>query len=420
MVKKRKECNKGYGCGSSCISRKRVCKSNIGQDGKKLVENFTQYLQRIEIEDRINKVVEKVVKGEQTVERAAARISQKDLLRRAIREKALEEALKKTRNLKLNPVALEKSLEELVKEKVNQLAKEKIEQKPSIPNKPGRAKRPENVNFREAQPQPMEVVDVGRRVAEQFIDSDANIDPVMFENLRNNLLSTASFGPEEALENVEFSNTIEPERLERIKKSLAESAMLTNQIPRKNFKMINDRRQTRAYADSSFSGGDSWELLNIANDQGLAGNAHATDNISSQYYRENEGMYPIINVGEYQFADTSTTYHEYAHHVEYANRDIASMNKDWVEMRSTGAPRTMNDLTDTRSYGPKEVALPDSFITPYVGLVVPTTGAGNQTEVFSIGFQYFSNSDAMAELYNKDSEHFFLILGTLAILRGEA
>ena len=42
----KKKCVKGWGCGNSCISRVRKCRSNLSDEGKKIVETFMQYVQR--------------------------------------------------------------------------------------------------------------------------------------------------------------------------------------------------------------------------------------------------------------------------------------------------------------------------------------------------------------------------------------
>lgn len=45
MVKK--ICKQGWGCGSTCISRTKKCRSEMGSDGKVMVENFAQYIARV-------------------------------------------------------------------------------------------------------------------------------------------------------------------------------------------------------------------------------------------------------------------------------------------------------------------------------------------------------------------------------------
>ena len=58
----KKQCNKGWGCGGSCISRKKTCRSNLGQEGKLLVENFSQYISRLgeEQSNRENEAARKI------------------------------------------------------------------------------------------------------------------------------------------------------------------------------------------------------------------------------------------------------------------------------------------------------------------------------------------------------------------------
>ena len=61
----KKKCNKGWGCGGSCISRKKSCKSNLDQEGKKIVENFTSFLKRVsEGGGGTNPAIEDVQPGE--------------------------------------------------------------------------------------------------------------------------------------------------------------------------------------------------------------------------------------------------------------------------------------------------------------------------------------------------------------------
>ena len=43
----KKQCSRGWGCGDSCISRTKTCKSNLDDQGKQLVEGFTEMMLRI-------------------------------------------------------------------------------------------------------------------------------------------------------------------------------------------------------------------------------------------------------------------------------------------------------------------------------------------------------------------------------------
>ena len=44
---KQRTCKKGYTCGNGCISRTKTCRSNLGPDGQKLVEDYAAFVRRI-------------------------------------------------------------------------------------------------------------------------------------------------------------------------------------------------------------------------------------------------------------------------------------------------------------------------------------------------------------------------------------
>ena len=44
---KKKVCKKGFQCGRTCINRDRTCFSNLGKNGKKITENYAQFVKRI-------------------------------------------------------------------------------------------------------------------------------------------------------------------------------------------------------------------------------------------------------------------------------------------------------------------------------------------------------------------------------------
>ncbi len=49
-TKKKKTCKKGFPCGKSCISKSRKCRSNLDGRGKKIVETYLSFLNRVELE----------------------------------------------------------------------------------------------------------------------------------------------------------------------------------------------------------------------------------------------------------------------------------------------------------------------------------------------------------------------------------
>lgn len=47
---KTRTCTKGFTCGDGCISRSKICRSNLGPDGNKLVEDYAAFVKRIAAE----------------------------------------------------------------------------------------------------------------------------------------------------------------------------------------------------------------------------------------------------------------------------------------------------------------------------------------------------------------------------------
>ena len=111
----------------------------------------------------------------------------------------------------------------------------------------------------------------------------------------------------------------------------------------------------------------------------------------------------------------SVFFHELAHVLEDDERTKALANR-FIDQR-TGRDQegknkveTLASLTGNRGYKSSEVAYKDSFIDPYVGKYY----RNGITEVFSMGVQYFSSTEAMAVLAEKDPDHFAFMLGYLA------
>lgn len=112
----------------------------------------------------------------------------------------------------------------------------------------------------------------------------------------------------------------------------------------------------------------------------------------------------------------SVFWHEFGHHIEFSNPEIYSAMVEFRNSRATSdQPVSMNELTNSTLYNEFEVALPGNYIDPYVGKVYPELPEGgfSGTEVFSMGFQYFSDPQSMRRLYEQDPEYFKLIVGSL-------
>lgn len=118
-------------------------------------------------------------------------------------------------------------------------------------------------------------------------------------------------------------------------------------------------------------------------------------------------------------SQNSVFWHEFGHHIEFSNPEIYSSMVEFRNSRATSdQPESMNILSNSTFYNDDEVALPGNYIDPYVGKVYPELPEGgyNSTEVFAIGFQYFSDPQSMRRLYEQDPEYFKLIVGVLSRL----
>lgn len=114
----------------------------------------------------------------------------------------------------------------------------------------------------------------------------------------------------------------------------------------------------------------------------------------------------------------TTLWHELGHHAEFNNNEFLKAAHLWLNARKSGKLRPLNAIVGGDRYNSDEVGFPDEFINPYVGKFYGVKAGqtllnGPWTEVMSMGLQYFTDAASMLELYQKDQEHFLLILGSL-------
>lgn len=128
-----------------------------------------------------------------------------------------------------------------------------------------------------------------------------------------------------------------------------------------------------------------------------------------------------INIGGQNdgFYSRSTLLHEFGHHVEYSDPKLEKAAQSFIMSRTTSNEiKRLKDLNPDRGYEDYEMAFPGNFIDPYVGKVYVDGVLTNRTirgstEVISMGLQHFAYSSDMVKLYNRDKEHFYLILGAI-------
>lgn len=109
--------------------------------------------------------------------------------------------------------------------------------------------------------------------------------------------------------------------------------------------------------------------------------------------------------------DRHQVFHEYAHYMEFENRQLAVASRKFIEDRSTSPePVKLKDITG-QNYRDTEMAFPGNFIDPYVGKIYGA--AGTPTEVISMGVELFRDPQLMSSFYKKDPEHFNFVLGAI-------
>ena len=167
-------------------------------------------------------------------------------------------------------------------------------------------------------------------------------------------------------------------------------------------KLIPSVKQTAEdfYTMSNGKGSDTLSLLTKTTKRAYAMNP------------ENNSGTGVINIGETK-SDGSirekVLFHEMGHHVEFGNPKFAAAARDFVESRATGSEEKLSKLTGNNGYKSYEKALPDDFISPYVGKLYKN----GSTEVISMGVENLHSKDAASKFINRDREHFLFTVGVL-------
>ena len=481
---KTRRCNRGYNCGRSCISRSFNCFSNHDKNGKKIVENFTQQLVRlsgqvpfergqeekpptstVEIpeptieeliktigdietpEEGIRPLTDKFVPHEVLIHEGsqiAGEFIDEEIVRRFSddqkRKAFMKERSDKRQKLLFEREGLKIRLDvALIKEdfkeadevtkRLDEIKEEMVELDPETrtvffdrKEELLNEKRALRLKFDRGAIEQNELVKRTLQIDQELIGETMSRKPSTkaFRKLRDKLMENDNITREKVNENVEFVKFgISDARMRVLSDSLVEAAKLTNTLPREGFRVFKDPTKSRAYANHGFTEGDLWDLRDIVSERGI-NTQQGILNVSSEYYRSNKRITPSLNVGVDYFSDEGTTYHEFGHHVEFANRDLAQAMFDWVKSRASGPSKKLNELSPGNGYRDSEKAIPDEFVNTYVGKDYGADGSGiPQTEVFSMGLEYFEDEYRMEQLFSKDPEHFYLILGVLKQLRGE-
>lgn len=127
----------------------------------------------------------------------------------------------------------------------------------------------------------------------------------------------------------------------------------------------------------------------------------------------------------------TTPFHELGHYVEYMNKDVLRVTKEFLARRTAGEKTVLlKDIYPGSNYSSREVTKKDNFISPYIGKEY-----NDATEVFSVGLEsiFAPTKDGMLKRVDKiqdsngnvrykpiyakikeDKEHLNLVLGLLA------
>jgi hypothetical protein len=105
-------------------------------------------------------------------------------------------------------------------------------------------------------------------------------------------------------------------------------------------------------------------------------------------------------------------YHETFHQLEdYEARDFKGASESWRDARAFSMePKKLSELTGYDNYRDDEVALEDTWVSPYVG---KDYGKNRGTEVLAMGGERFYSAIAMSTFFKEDPEHFYYTLGVI-------
>ena len=127
------------------------------------------------------------------------------------------------------------------------------------------------------------------------------------------------------------------------------------------------------------------------------------------FYRDSSSA---IHIPESRANETTLYVHEWAHRFEYSNERIKNLEYAFIDARANGeTARSLTSLTGG-GYNASEVAIADSFASPYTGKVYDG-GRGGSWEVLSTGMEGILNNTYGILTTDRDFLHF--VLGTLAV-----
>lgn len=111
-----------------------------------------------------------------------------------------------------------------------------------------------------------------------------------------------------------------------------------------------------------------------------------------------DGFLTIATNGE----RITTPFHEIGHMVEWFNKDVVRLEKEWVEKRTQGEEEIkLSKLFPFSGYSPKEVTKKDKFISPYIGKTYR-----DATEVLSMGLESLFTGTKQVQSFDVEKKEY--------------
>lgn len=160
-------------------------------------------------------------------------------------------------------------------------------------------------------------------------------------------------------------------------------------------------------------------LVNVTDDRGFFSDIYRSPNnnvVSPQNaYTSIEDYITITS----RLNKSSTLYHEVGHFVDFFNKDLVRIEKDFIQNRTKyDKEESLNSIFNDYRFDESERAKKDKFISPYIGKYYD-----DSTEVLSMGLQCLytgerqvyrvRNGQKIYRTINDDIEYLNLIIGLI-------
>jgi hypothetical protein len=149
---------------------------------------------------------------------------------------------------------------------------------------------------------------------------------------------------------------------------------------------------------------------------------------ANRAYAHVQERYIVVNSSFESKRAKNTVFHEISHIQEFQHLEIGKIATQWRDEKAIGEWRApdgkygaakgsnkgkaiyrLSDITGNKSFGPKELAHADDYLSPYMGKVYE--GGGTYSEVWSMAVEHFADPASMRKLYDKHPDLFEMVVG---------